>query len=153
MKKIGSLEEVLIPLQLSNLNTTLLLSQVVSIIPSSIKELRTVDDDLGELNARAGINVIDDDMYAGTKAKDEGSVVAIENQISARQEHLAWGGHGCRHLSIIAGGLMRKRVLLLFFLFSLLSSLLNIPEDLSSNVATPNQSEEDDQITNAPINA
>ena len=87
------------PLQLSDLNTALLLSQVIAIIPGGIAELGALDHNLGELDARAGANVLDEDMDSGTQPKHERRVLAVENEVAACQKDLAWGGDGGRHRS------------------------------------------------------
>jgi hypothetical protein len=91
------------PLQLSDLDTTLLSSQVIAIIPSSISELRTLNHNLWELYPRGSVNVIDEDVDPGTKAKHQRRVCAIKNQITACQKDLAWCRDGCRHLQLMLG--------------------------------------------------
>ena len=86
--------EVLSPLQLSNFDTSIVLRQVIAIVPRSITELRTLDDNLRELHARAGVNVIDEDMNASTKTKHQSSVFPVKNQVPASQKDLCWGGDG-----------------------------------------------------------
>lgn len=74
-----------------------LLGQAVAVDPRGMAELRALHDHLRELDARAGVDVAHDDVDARAQAEDEPRVGAVQDQIPAGQEHLAWGGDSSSH--------------------------------------------------------
>jgi hypothetical protein len=69
----------------------MLLFEVVAIIPRSLTELRASDYYLREVDARRGADISHNNVDVRTEAKDEPSVVTIQNQITPREKDLAWG--------------------------------------------------------------
>lgn len=91
-RKTGKDEEnTPLPLQLSDVHSTIVLFEVVAIIPRSLTELWASDHYLREVDARGGAIISHNNVDARTEAKDEPSVGTIQNQITPRQKDLAWG--------------------------------------------------------------
>lgn len=67
---------------------------MVTISPPRVEELGALDDNLSELDARAGVNLTSDDIDPGAEAKDKTVVIPVENKVATGQQDLAWRGHG-----------------------------------------------------------
>ena len=83
-------EKLCIPLQLSDVNASLIISQVITVVPDGVPELRALYHNLRELFASTGINVFDQNVDPGTKSKDEPSICAIKYKISSCQKDFPW---------------------------------------------------------------
>ena len=97
IKEVKEVSMSYLPLQLGNLNTTIVLSQVITIIPGCVTELRALHD-----NLRVDVIIIDEDVDSCTQAKHQGCVFSIEDEISTCQKDLPWSRDGGRrrHLNV-----------------------------------------------------
>lgn len=69
---------------------------MVAIAPLSMGELRAVDDNFAQLDARPGRNDLGNNVDAGIEAEDEAGVAPIGNEVSTGEQHLTGGRHGTR---------------------------------------------------------
>lgn len=81
-------------LELGDLDAAVVVGEVVAVAPLGVEELRALDDNLGQVDARAGVDFLGDDVDAGAEAEDEAGVGAVEHEVAAGQHDLAGGRHG-----------------------------------------------------------
>ena len=80
-------------LQLGHLDTAAVLDHVIAVSPGGVEKLRALHDNLGEVHARAGVYFLGQDVDARTQAKDEAGVFPVEDDVPAREQHLAGRRH------------------------------------------------------------
>ena len=83
-------EKLCIPLQLSDVNASLIISQVITVVPDGVPELRALYHNLRQLYICTGINILDQNVDPGAKSKDEPSICAIKYKISSCQKDFPW---------------------------------------------------------------
>ena len=83
-------------LKLGYLNTAIFIVQLVAIPPLGVAELWALDNDLAQLDALAGLDILSDDIDASSQAKDQTGVVPVEDEVSTGQEDLARSRYGSR---------------------------------------------------------
>lgn len=64
--------------------------------PLGLSELRASNDDVGGGRGRRD-GVLHGHMDAGTQAEDQPGVGAVQDEVAAGEQHLAWGRHSGRH--------------------------------------------------------
>lgn len=64
---------------------------MIAVSPGGVEELGTLHNDLGEVDAGAGLYLLGEDVDAGTQAKDEAAVFPVEHNVAAGEEHLSRG--------------------------------------------------------------
>lgn len=87
-------------MQLSHLDAPIFIGKVVTISPLSLEELGTLDDDLRQLDALAGVDLLGDDIDAGAEAEDKPGVRPVEHEVPAGEQDLSGSGdsnRGVRH--------------------------------------------------------
>lgn len=87
-------EEYHLHLQLGHFDTTALTGEMISIPPLSLKELRAINHNLSKLHTSSGVNVTSDDVNASIQTEYKGSVLLVQDEISASEEDLARGRDG-----------------------------------------------------------
>lgn len=80
--------------QLGDGDAAVVRGEVVAISPLAVGELWAVDDNLAELDTRAGGNDLGDDIDAGIEAEDEAGVVAIRDEVPTGKQDFAGGRDG-----------------------------------------------------------
>lgn len=81
-------------LELGDFDAAVVVGEVVAVAPLGVEELRAFDDNLGQVDARAGVDFLGDDVDAGAEAEDEAGVGAVEHEVAAGEHDLAGGRHG-----------------------------------------------------------
>lgn len=76
-------------LQLRDLDAPVPGREVVAVAPLGVEELGAVDDDLAELDAGAGGDLLGDGADARAEAEHEARVRPVQHQVPAREEDLA----------------------------------------------------------------
>jgi hypothetical protein len=56
-----------------------------------MEELGALHDNFGQVDARAGLYLLSEDVDAGTEAKYEAGVFPVEHNVPAGEEHLSGG--------------------------------------------------------------
>lgn len=69
---------------------------MITVAPLGLEELRTVDDDLAQLDARTRLDLSSDNIDTSAQTENEGSVLFVEYQVTSSQEHLSRCGDGGR---------------------------------------------------------
>ena len=88
-------------MQLRHLDAALVVQQLVAVAPLGIEKLGALDDDLAELNALHGWNILGDDIDAGAQAEDQTCILPVQHEITASKENFARGRNG-RHIVAMA---------------------------------------------------
>lgn len=97
-RKIRGKEETKIHLhlQLRNRNAPILGREMEPVPPDSVDKLRALDDDLGQVHARNGVDLGGHDINTRAEPKDEARIGPVQDQVAARQEDLAGRRDGRR---------------------------------------------------------
>lgn len=81
-------------MEMGHFDAAVVVSEVVAVAPLGVEELRALDDDLGQVDARAGVDFLGDHVDAGAEAEDEAGVGAVEDEVAAGEHDLAGGRYG-----------------------------------------------------------
>lgn len=82
-------EENYLHLQLSDFDTAALTSEMISIPPLGLKELRAIDDNLSELHTGSRMDFSSNYVDASIETEYKGRVLLVQDKVSASEEDLA----------------------------------------------------------------